>query len=242
MDEPPFSEAALEQALAEPCELDAALLTDIEGASGPGDAPPLSPRRGAGGSRISGIRAPGSVRAQPPGAAPGPGFAAGPRARRSFSAPSPLPRARRGQKGDAPPLLPRDVSAGLLPVIPCGPEFSAALVGVRVRGPSPRARLSSWKGRVTRACGIHGPVLDAGGSGTWATAPSSERKNPQGNWQMDSGNLVAPCGGAGVGLLWTQRRGKTFEPGPEGHLWDQLRGMFFPGRQHGQSKGLALRS
>ena len=34
MDEPPFSEAALELALAEPCELDAALLTDIEGASG----------------------------------------------------------------------------------------------------------------------------------------------------------------------------------------------------------------
>lgn len=34
MDEPPFTEAALEQALAEPCELDAALLTDIEGASG----------------------------------------------------------------------------------------------------------------------------------------------------------------------------------------------------------------
>lgn len=33
MDEPPFSEAALEQALAEPCELDAALLTDIEGTS-----------------------------------------------------------------------------------------------------------------------------------------------------------------------------------------------------------------
>ncbi|XP_031323303.2 sterol regulatory element-binding protein 1 isoform X2 [Camelus dromedarius] len=30
MEEPPFSEAALEQALAEPCELDAALLTDIE--------------------------------------------------------------------------------------------------------------------------------------------------------------------------------------------------------------------
>ncbi|KAM8813728.1 LOW QUALITY PROTEIN: sterol regulatory element-binding protein 1 [Rhynchonycteris naso] len=30
MDEPPFPEAALEQALAEPCELDAALLTDIE--------------------------------------------------------------------------------------------------------------------------------------------------------------------------------------------------------------------
>nr|XP_031323307.1 sterol regulatory element-binding protein 1 isoform X5 [Camelus dromedarius] len=44
MEEPPFSEAALEQALAEPCELDAALLTDIEGASGPlGSA-----RRGAG--------------------------------------------------------------------------------------------------------------------------------------------------------------------------------------------------
>lgn len=35
MDEPHFSEAALEQALAEPSELDAALLTDIEGASGP---------------------------------------------------------------------------------------------------------------------------------------------------------------------------------------------------------------
>lgn len=35
MDEQPFSEEALEQALAEPCELDAALLTDIEGASGP---------------------------------------------------------------------------------------------------------------------------------------------------------------------------------------------------------------
>ncbi|XP_045680160.1 sterol regulatory element-binding protein 1 isoform X4 [Phyllostomus hastatus] len=30
MDEPPFTEAALEQGLAEPCELDAALLTDIE--------------------------------------------------------------------------------------------------------------------------------------------------------------------------------------------------------------------
>lgn len=35
MDEPPFNEAALELALAEPCELDAALLTDIEGGSGP---------------------------------------------------------------------------------------------------------------------------------------------------------------------------------------------------------------
>lgn len=35
MDEAPFCEAALKQALAEPCELDAALLTDIEGASGP---------------------------------------------------------------------------------------------------------------------------------------------------------------------------------------------------------------
>lgn len=35
MDEPPFTEAALEQGLAEPCELDAALLTDIEGTSGP---------------------------------------------------------------------------------------------------------------------------------------------------------------------------------------------------------------
>lgn len=35
MDEPPFSEAALERVLAEPCELDAALLTDIEGVSGP---------------------------------------------------------------------------------------------------------------------------------------------------------------------------------------------------------------
>lgn len=39
MDEPPFSEAALEQALAEPCELDAALLTDIEGTSRAGRAP-----------------------------------------------------------------------------------------------------------------------------------------------------------------------------------------------------------
>lgn len=39
MDEPPFTEAALEQALAEPCELDAALLTDIEGASGTHRAP-----------------------------------------------------------------------------------------------------------------------------------------------------------------------------------------------------------
>lgn len=34
MDESPFSEAALEQALGGPCDLDAALLTDIEGASG----------------------------------------------------------------------------------------------------------------------------------------------------------------------------------------------------------------
>lgn len=39
MDEPPFSEAALEQALAEPCELDAALLTDIEGTSRAGWVP-----------------------------------------------------------------------------------------------------------------------------------------------------------------------------------------------------------
>lgn len=59
MDEPTFCEAALEQALGEPCELDAALLTDIEGASGllsfarvgrAGGAPVLSPRpaRGVG--------------------------------------------------------------------------------------------------------------------------------------------------------------------------------------------------
>jgi hypothetical protein len=45
MDEPPFSEEALEQALGEPCELDAALLTDIEGASGPAG---LQAREGAG--------------------------------------------------------------------------------------------------------------------------------------------------------------------------------------------------
>lgn len=34
MDETPFTEADLGQALAEPCDLDAALLTDIEGESG----------------------------------------------------------------------------------------------------------------------------------------------------------------------------------------------------------------
>ncbi|XP_062071578.1 sterol regulatory element-binding protein 1 isoform X3 [Lepus europaeus] len=46
MDEPPFSEAALEQALAEPCELDAALLTDIEGAPGRWVKSALRPARG----------------------------------------------------------------------------------------------------------------------------------------------------------------------------------------------------
>ncbi|NP_001184012.1 sterol regulatory element-binding protein 1 [Canis lupus familiaris] len=52
MDEPPFSDAALEQALAEPCELDAALLTDIEGEVGaarrPAGQPPGRPEGAAG--------------------------------------------------------------------------------------------------------------------------------------------------------------------------------------------------
>uniref|UniRef100_A0A8C9DKN1 Sterol regulatory element-binding protein 1 n=1 Tax=Prolemur simus TaxID=1328070 RepID=A0A8C9DKN1_PROSS len=45
MDEAPFSEAALEQALAEPCDLDAALLTDIEGEVGAGRGPSQPPGR-----------------------------------------------------------------------------------------------------------------------------------------------------------------------------------------------------
>ncbi|XP_045840020.1 sterol regulatory element-binding protein 1 isoform X4 [Meles meles] len=55
MDEPPFSEAALEQALAEPCELDAALLTDIEGEVGalrrPAGRRPGRPEGAAGAGR-----------------------------------------------------------------------------------------------------------------------------------------------------------------------------------------------
>ncbi|XP_035968955.1 sterol regulatory element-binding protein 1 isoform X4 [Halichoerus grypus] len=55
MDEPPFSEAALEQALAEPCELDAALLTDIEGEVGAARRPagqrPGRPEGAAGAGR-----------------------------------------------------------------------------------------------------------------------------------------------------------------------------------------------
>ncbi|XP_059236989.1 sterol regulatory element-binding protein 1 isoform X4 [Mustela nigripes] len=55
MDEPPFSEAALEQALAEPCELDAALLTDIEGEVGavrrPAGQRPGRPEGAAGAGR-----------------------------------------------------------------------------------------------------------------------------------------------------------------------------------------------
>lgn len=55
MDEPPFSEAALEQALAEPCELDAALLTDIEGASGPAGLEASGSARTALGLCLSGL-------------------------------------------------------------------------------------------------------------------------------------------------------------------------------------------
>lgn len=70
MDEPPFNEAALELALAEPCELDAALLTDIEGASGPLDS--AHGRRRAGGAEGVGARpAPlcGALRVSAPRAA-----------------------------------------------------------------------------------------------------------------------------------------------------------------------------
>ncbi|XP_012520433.1 PREDICTED: sterol regulatory element-binding protein 1 isoform X4 [Propithecus coquereli] len=53
MDEAPFSQEALEQALAEPCDLDAALLTDIEGEVRAGRGPSQPPGRpeGAGADR-----------------------------------------------------------------------------------------------------------------------------------------------------------------------------------------------
>ncbi|XP_077019488.1 sterol regulatory element-binding protein 1 isoform X4 [Tamandua tetradactyla] len=50
MDEPPFSEVALEQGLAEPCELDAALLTDIEGEAGLGRGRATGAPRGPAGA------------------------------------------------------------------------------------------------------------------------------------------------------------------------------------------------
>lgn len=86
MDEAPFSEAALKQALAEPCELDAALLTDIEGASGPVGLRANGARRrrlafvspirveGAGLRWVSGLRA-ASLDFQPVQSLPAPALA-----------------------------------------------------------------------------------------------------------------------------------------------------------------------
>lgn len=69
MDETPFTEAALGQALAEPCDLDAALLTDLEGASG---AQALCCARGASPGLWTGQCEPRyPVRAEPPCARPG---------------------------------------------------------------------------------------------------------------------------------------------------------------------------
>lgn len=86
MDEAPFSEAALKQALAEPCELDAALLTDIEGASRPVGLRANGARRrrlafvspipvqGAGLRWVSGLRA-ASLDFQPVQSLPAPALA-----------------------------------------------------------------------------------------------------------------------------------------------------------------------
>lgn len=93
MDEMPFTEAALGQALAEPCDLDAALLTDIEGASG---APALCCARRASLGLWTGQCEPRyPVRAEPPCARPGVSGRAVPGPSEvQVRAPRPAPRGR----------------------------------------------------------------------------------------------------------------------------------------------------
>ncbi|XP_058139320.1 sterol regulatory element-binding protein 1 isoform X2 [Dasypus novemcinctus] len=123
MDEPPFGEAALEQALAEPCELDAALLTDIEDMlqlinHQDSDFPGLFDPPYAGG------RAGGTDPASPDASSPG-----------SLSPPpavlgSPLEDFLGGPKTEPQPLSPPQPAPTPLSIYPPGPAFSPG-AGVR---------------------------------------------------------------------------------------------------------------
>lgn len=145
MDEPPFT--ALERALAEPCELDAALLLDIEGASGRGAgfpgrgmsgwrgsasrAAPSGPWECAAGTRPFGAsRAPGRATREPSAPRWGPGLA------RPRPAPVTLARGDSrsvpgGQRAPCAPSQPgalRPASCALLSA-PCARSGSSAGLG-----------------------------------------------------------------------------------------------------------------
>ncbi|XP_032697094.1 sterol regulatory element-binding protein 1 isoform X1 [Lontra canadensis] len=117
MDEPPFSEAALEQALAEPCELDAALLTDIEDMlqlinNQDSDFPGLFDPPYAGGG--AGSTGPASPDASTPGSlSPSPATMS-----------SPLEGFLGGPKATPPPLSPPQPAPTSLKMYPSGPAFS----------------------------------------------------------------------------------------------------------------------
>ncbi|XP_044777366.1 sterol regulatory element-binding protein 1 isoform X11 [Neomonachus schauinslandi] len=119
MDEPPFSEAALEQALAEPCELDAALLTDIEDMlqlinNQDSDFPGLFDPPYAGGSGGAGGTDPASPDASSPGSL------SPPHATMSSS----LEGFLGGPKATPPPLSPPQPAPTSLKMYPPGPAFS----------------------------------------------------------------------------------------------------------------------
>ncbi|XP_022347212.1 sterol regulatory element-binding protein 1 isoform X2 [Enhydra lutris kenyoni] len=117
MDEPPFSETALEQALAEPCELDAALLTDIEDMlqlinNQDSDFPGLFDPPYAGGG--AGSTGPASPDASTPGSlSPSPATMS-----------SPLEGFLGGPKATPPPLSPPQPAPTSLKMYPSGPAFS----------------------------------------------------------------------------------------------------------------------
>ncbi|XP_027480421.2 sterol regulatory element-binding protein 1 isoform X1 [Zalophus californianus] len=118
MDEPPFSEAALEQALAEPCELDAALLTDIEDMlqlinNQDSDFPGLFDPPYAGGSGAGGTD-PASPDANSPGSLSPP----------PATMSSPLEGFLGGPKATPPPLSPPQPAPTSLKMYPPGPAFS----------------------------------------------------------------------------------------------------------------------
>ncbi|XP_036134334.1 sterol regulatory element-binding protein 1 isoform X1 [Molossus molossus] len=116
MDEPPFTEAALEQALAEPCALDAALLTDIEDMlqlinNQDSDFPSLFDPPYAGGG--AGGADPTNPEASSPGSLSPP----------HATASSPLEVFLEGHKA-IPPLLPPPQPAPTLKMHPSVPAFS----------------------------------------------------------------------------------------------------------------------
>ncbi|XP_066120547.1 sterol regulatory element-binding protein 1 isoform X2 [Saccopteryx bilineata] len=117
MDEPPFPEAALEQALAEPCELDVALLTDIEDMlqlinNQDSDFPGLFDPPYAGGG------AGGTDPTSPEASSPGSSLSL-PRATMSSSLEGLL-----GAPKAVPPLLSPPQPAPTLKMYPSGPAFS----------------------------------------------------------------------------------------------------------------------